>query len=64
MQNVCMAASPHENTLIDTRMHIKQNRKTHKTDAKNEKIVLYVQFRVAYFKKPATHLTIVMLIIY
>ena len=29
-----MAASPYEHTLIETRIHIKQNRKTHKTDAK------------------------------
>ena len=34
MQVVCMAVSPFEHTLIETRIHIKQNRKTHKTDAK------------------------------
>ena len=33
-----MAASSYKHTLIKTRIHIKQSRKTHKTDAKkNEK---------------------------
>ena len=40
MQDICMTASPNEHTLIETRIHIKQNRKTHKTDAENKKIVL------------------------
>ena len=31
-----MAASPYEHTLIETRIHIKQSRKTHKTDAKKK----------------------------
>ena len=63
MQDVCMAASPYEHTLIETRIHIKQSRKTHKTDAKKRNSV-YVQVRVNYFKIPATHLTIVTSIIY
>ena len=50
-------------TLITTRIHIKQSRKTHKTDAKKKKNGVYVQFRVNYFNRPATHLKIVMLII-
>ena len=32
-----MAASPYEHTLIETQIHIKQSRKTHKTDAKKRK---------------------------
>ena len=66
MQDVCMAASPYKHALIETRIHIKQSRKTHKTDAKKmkKKNGVYVQFRVNYFKRPAMHLTIVMLIIY
>ena len=40
-----MAASPYEHTLIETRIHIKQNRKTHKKDAKNS---VYAQFRVLH----------------
>ena len=31
-----MAASPYEHTMIETQIHIKQNRKTHKTDAKKK----------------------------
>ena len=58
-----MAASPSEHTLIETQIHIKQSRKTHKTDEKKKNSV-YVQFRVNYFKRPATYLTIVTLIIY
>ena len=54
-----MAASPYEHTLIETRIHIKQSRKTHKTEAKKKRIVF-----MYYFKRPATHLTIVMLVIY
>ena len=34
MQDVRMAASPCEHSLIETRIHIKQNKKRHKTDAK------------------------------
>ena len=34
-----MAASPYEHTLIDTQIHIKQSRKTYKTDAKQKKKV-------------------------
>ena len=51
-----MAASPYKLALIETRIHVKKSRKIRKTDAKNS---VYVQFRVNYFKRPATHLTIV-----
>ena len=44
-----MAASPYERTLIETRIHIKQSRKTHKTVAKKNSV--YVQFRVNYFNR-------------
>ena len=64
MQDVCMTASPYEHTLIETRIYLKQSRKTHKTDAKKKKNSVYVQFRGNYFKRPATYLTIVILIIY
>ena len=39
-----MAASPYAYTLIETRIEIKQNKKTHKKDAK--KIRVYVELRV------------------
>ena len=44
MQDFCMAASSYEHALIETWIHIKQNRKTHKKDAK--KNIDYAQFRV------------------
>ena len=61
-----MAASPNEHKLIETRIHISKAEKHIKQmkKEKKKKNSVYVQFRVNYFKRSATHLTIVMLIMY
>ena len=55
LQDDCMAPSPYEHTLIEIRIRYTLN-KTEKLIKQIQKKSVYVQFRVAYFKRPATHL--------
>ena len=41
MQDICLGASPYEHTLIETQIHIKQSRETHKTASKKRIVFMY-----------------------